>query len=92
MGWHEFFWFGLVGWVAGWVTGKNMRSESHSPWVDAFMGMIGGTASGYPVREWEVVNNWGFLMAVLVATTGAALLTWVTHRVKDAVQHRQTAH
>jgi uncharacterized membrane protein YeaQ/YmgE (transglycosylase-associated protein family) len=92
MGMSTYFWFGLVGWVAGWVTGKNMKCESHSPWVDAFTGLLGGLLTGYAVRDVEHVNNWGFLIAVIVATVGAALVTWVAHRVKDAVQHRHTAH
>ncbi|WP_263380326.1 hypothetical protein [Granulicella paludicola] len=92
MGMNTYFWFGLVGWVAGWVTGKSMKCESHSPWIDAFTGLIGGLLTGYAVRGVEHVNNWGFLMAVIVASVGAALLTWVTHRVKDAVEHRHTAH
>jgi len=80
------FWFALVGWTGGWVTGRAMKCQSHSQWMDAFVGMVGGIAAGYMVRSWEAVN-WGFLAAEIVATTGAVLLTWGAHRVKHVVVH-----
>ncbi len=80
------FWFALVGWSAGWVTGRSMKCQSHSQWMDAFVGMVGGIAAGYWVRSWETMN-WGFLGAEIVATTGAVLLTWGAHRMKHMVVH-----
>jgi uncharacterized membrane protein YeaQ/YmgE (transglycosylase-associated protein family) len=81
------FWFALVGWSAGWVTGRAMKCPSHSQWTDAFVGILGGVAAGYAVRSWETWN-WGFLLAEIVAAAGAVLLTWGAHRVKHLLMHR----
>jgi uncharacterized membrane protein YeaQ/YmgE (transglycosylase-associated protein family) len=85
-----FFWFGLVGWVAGWVTGKSMKCQSHSPWTDALMGLIGGLLAGYPLRPLVAPNNWGLLVAVLAATAGGVVMTWTVHRLLERFRH--TAH
>jgi uncharacterized membrane protein YeaQ/YmgE (transglycosylase-associated protein family) len=86
------FWFALVGWTGGWVTGRAMKCQSHSQWIDSLVGMLGGIAAGYPVRSWEAMN-WGFLWAEMVATAGAVLLTWGAHRVKHmAIYSRLHKH
>ncbi len=82
-----FFWFGLVGWVAGWVTGKSMKCQSHSPWMDALIGLLGGLLAGYPMHPLVAANNWGLLVGVLAATAGGVLLTWAVHRVLDRFRH-----
>ncbi len=84
---HTIFWFALVGWVAGWVTGRAMKCPSHSQWTDALVGVVGALAVGYFVRSWEAVN-WGFLLAETAATVGAVLLTWGAHRMKHLIVHR----
>ncbi|QMV18422.1 GlsB/YeaQ/YmgE family stress response membrane protein [Granulicella sp. 5B5] len=85
-----FFWFALVGFVAGWVTGKSMKCQSHSPWSDAAMGAVGGLLAGFPLRHLEANYNWGLLVAVLVATAGGVLVTWGVHRALEHFHH--TAH
>ncbi len=86
------FWFALVGWTGGWVTGRAMKCQSHSQWIDSLVGTLGGIAAGYPVRGWEAMN-WGFLWAEMVATAGAVLLTWGAHRLKHmAVDSRLHKH
>ncbi len=82
-----FFWFGLVGWVAGWVTGKSMRCRHQWPWTDAAMGLVGGLLAGYPLRPFEASSNWGLLAGVLAATAGSVLLTWTVHRILERLQH-----
>jgi uncharacterized membrane protein YeaQ/YmgE (transglycosylase-associated protein family) len=84
---YVFFWFGLVGWVAGWVTGKSMKCQSHSPWTDALMGLLGGLLAGYPLHPLVAANNWGMLAGVLAATAGGVVLTWAVHRVLDRFRH-----
>lgn len=80
------FWFALIGWVSGWVTGRAMKCQSHSPWVDSLVGMIGGLIAGYLVRGWEI-ENWGLLAAAFVATAGAVSVTWSAHRMKHFIWH-----
>lgn len=82
-----FFWFGLVGFVAGWVTGRSMKCQSHSPWADATMGAVAGLLAGYPLRQLEVDYNWGLLVTLLVATAVAVLVTWGVHRVMERFHH-----
>ena len=78
---HGIFWLALVGWVAGWVTGRQMKHDGRGAWGDSFIGMIGGLACGYPLLALEHRSNWGLLVSCLVAATGASLLTWIACRV-----------
>ena len=84
---NVFFLFGLVGFVGGWVTGRSMKCQSHSPWADAAMGAAGGLLAGYPLRWLAVDYNWGLLAAVLVATAAGVLVTWGVHRVLARFHH-----
>jgi uncharacterized membrane protein YeaQ/YmgE (transglycosylase-associated protein family) len=87
---HVFFWFGLVGWVAGWVTGKTMNLSGHShgsQWADGVVGMLGGLAAGYPAEPLRLVSNWGLLMAIFCAAIGGVLVVWVIRRAGDLL-HR----
>jgi uncharacterized membrane protein YeaQ/YmgE (transglycosylase-associated protein family) len=87
---HVFFWFGLVGWVAGWVTGKTMNQSGHrhgSQWIDALIGLIGGLAAAYPAEILRTYSNWGLLVAMLCAAIGGTLLAWLARRAGDLL-HR----
>jgi uncharacterized membrane protein YeaQ/YmgE (transglycosylase-associated protein family) len=78
---HVMFWFVLVGWAAGWVTGRSMTGASAGEFIDILLGIAGGVGGGYLMRDLEPASNWGFLYAVLVAAASAAILTWVYRRL-----------
>jgi uncharacterized membrane protein YeaQ/YmgE (transglycosylase-associated protein family) len=88
MNMHPMVWYALVGWVAGWVTGRAMKGVSRGSFGDAILGMLGGLGGGWLMRHTNSHGNWGFLVAVLVATAAGALLTWIVRKIGEVWQHR----
>lgn len=89
---HAIFWYALVGWVAGWVTGRAMKGSGQGSFGDAILGLLGGLGGGWLMRNSFVHYNWGFLINVLVATTVAALLTWSVRKTGMVWQRRHMQH
>jgi uncharacterized membrane protein YeaQ/YmgE (transglycosylase-associated protein family) len=83
---HVIFWFVLVGWSAGWVTGRAMTGANAGQFVDIVLGILGGVGGGYLMHNMEPPSNWGFLYAVLVAAASAALLTWMYRKLTGHAQ------
>jgi uncharacterized membrane protein YeaQ/YmgE (transglycosylase-associated protein family) len=83
---HVVFWFVLVGWSAGWVTGRAMTGSSAGEFVDIVLGILGGVGGGYLMHNLEPPSNWGFLYAVLVAAASAALVTWMYRKLTGHAQ------
>jgi uncharacterized membrane protein YeaQ/YmgE (transglycosylase-associated protein family) len=81
---HSIFWFVLIGWSAGWVTGRAIKGSGQGAYGDIALGIVGGLAGGWLMRNTDRHGNWGFLLSALVVACSAALLTWLFRRV---IQH-----
>jgi uncharacterized membrane protein YeaQ/YmgE (transglycosylase-associated protein family) len=88
---HGIFWYALIGWVSGWVTGRAMKGSNHGAFGDALLGLLGGLGGGWLMRNTYVQSNWGFLVSAIVAATAASLLTWSLRRLSGVWIHRQHA-
>lgn len=82
---HPYLWFALVGWAAGWVTGRAIKGTNTGAWGDVLLGIIGGAAGGYLMRHTGTHTNWGFPVSILVVAACAVLFTWLVRRV---IQHQ----
>ncbi len=94
---HSILWFVLIGWSAGWVTGRAIKGSGQGAYGDVVLGIVGGLVGGWLMRNTDRHGNWGFLLSALAVAASAALLTWLFRRV---IQHetwqinhpRQHAH
>jgi len=82
---HSLLWFVLIGWSAGWVTGRSIKGSGHGAYGDVALGIIGGLGGAWLMRNTDRHGNWGFLLAAIVVAICAALLTWLFRRV---IQHQ----
>lgn len=81
---HSIYWFVLIGWCAGWVTGRAIKGTGQGAYGDALLGIVGGLLGGWLMRNTGHHGNWSVLLRDLGAAAGAALLTWILRRV---IQH-----
>jgi uncharacterized membrane protein YeaQ/YmgE (transglycosylase-associated protein family) len=82
---HTLFWFVLIGWSAGWVTGRAVKGSGYGAYGDVVLGVLGGLAGGWLMRNTDRHGNWGFLLNAIVVAITASLVTWFFRRV---VQHQ----
>jgi uncharacterized membrane protein YeaQ/YmgE (transglycosylase-associated protein family) len=89
---HNIFWYVLVGWVAGWVTGRAIKGSGLGAVGDVLLGIAGGLGGGWLMRHSYQHDNWGHLLALTVAAACGSLLTWLFRRViqRQRWQPRQT--
>jgi uncharacterized membrane protein YeaQ/YmgE (transglycosylase-associated protein family) len=73
----RFLWWIVVGLIAGWVTGRIMRSSGHGWFVDTLIGIAGAIVGGGLMRLIGFQGRGGFVYTVLVAIAGAVILTWL---------------
>lgn len=85
---HSILWFVLIGWCAGWVTGRTIKGSGHGAYGDAVLGTVGGLLGGWLMHTAGPHGNWLVLLSALASAMGAALLTWLLRRVIQ----RQTWH
>jgi uncharacterized membrane protein YeaQ/YmgE (transglycosylase-associated protein family) len=70
-------WWIIIGSLAGWVTGKMMKSSAFG-WVrDISIGIAGAMFGGFVMRGLGFSAQGGSFFAILVATIGAMLLTFI---------------
>ena len=85
----SFFWWIIVGLIAGWATGKIMGGK-YGVWMDIVIGLAGALAGGAIMSLIGFRGHGGFIYTILVATGGAVLLTWVYRVVMDRVVNRRS--
>jgi uncharacterized membrane protein YeaQ/YmgE (transglycosylase-associated protein family) len=73
---HGLIWWILVGLIAGWLTGKIMKSGGYGFLGDIIIGILGAIAGGWIV-EFLGFGGGGLIYTILVATLGAIVLTWL---------------
>src|SRR5215831_16082814 len=68
-------WWIIVGFVAGWVTGKIMRGPGHGFLMDVVIGIAGAIAGGWIMRALGFAGRGGMIYTILVAIAGSVILT-----------------
>jgi uncharacterized membrane protein YeaQ/YmgE (transglycosylase-associated protein family) len=67
----------IVGLLAGWVTGRMMKWSAFGWLRDISIGIAGAMIGGFVMRGLGFSAQGGSFYAILVATIGAALLTFL---------------
>ena len=80
----EFFWFILVGLVAGWLAGQLVKGGGFGVIGDIVVGVIGALLGGFLFSSLGVSMGGGLLGAIIVATIGAVLLIFILRLIKRA--------
>jgi uncharacterized membrane protein YeaQ/YmgE (transglycosylase-associated protein family) len=70
---HGFFWWVVIGLVAGWVAGHLTRGRGFGCIVDIILGLIGAVLGGWIFTRLGIVT-FGFFGSLAAATVGAVLL------------------
>ncbi|HXU14315.1 MAG TPA: GlsB/YeaQ/YmgE family stress response membrane protein [Terriglobales bacterium] len=68
-------WWVIVGFIAGWVTGKIMRGPGHGFLMDVVIGIAGAIAGGWIMRAIGFAGRGGMIYTILVAIGGSVILT-----------------
>jgi uncharacterized membrane protein YeaQ/YmgE (transglycosylase-associated protein family) len=89
---HDGFWFVLVGWVAGWVTGRSLKHTGYGAIGDALLGVLGGVAGGWVVMFVVTPFQRGrFPLSIAACAVGAVMVTWVVRAVIQRQGERNAA-
>jgi uncharacterized membrane protein YeaQ/YmgE (transglycosylase-associated protein family) len=70
-------WFIVVGLIAGWATGKIMRSSGYGALGDILIGIAGALVGSWILRAFGFQGRGGTIYTILVAIGGAVILTWL---------------
>ncbi|MCC7021039.1 MAG: GlsB/YeaQ/YmgE family stress response membrane protein [Ardenticatenales bacterium] len=63
----------IGGWLAGYVTTKNMKFD----WVDVVLGMVGAVVGGWLLSFFGIESAGLSIGSILAAFVGAVLITWL---------------
>ena len=77
-------WWVIVGLIAGWATGKIMKSEKQGALMDIVIGIVGALIGGFIMRFFFNDTATTEIYTILVAIGGAVLLTFVVRKVATA--------
>jgi uncharacterized membrane protein YeaQ/YmgE (transglycosylase-associated protein family) len=70
---HGFFWWVVIGLVAGWIAGHLTRGRGFGCIVDIILGLIGAVLGGWIFTRLGIVT-FGFFGSLAAATVGAVVL------------------
>ena len=77
----HWFWFLIIGIVAGWLAGKLTRGHGFGLVGNLAVGIIGALIGGFIFRFFGVVS-FGLIGSLVTATVGAVLLLWLVRQLK----------
>ena len=69
----RFFYFILVGLIAGWLTGKLTRGKGFGLFANLFLGLVGAVIGGWIFQRLDI-HFGGFIGSLAAATVGAVVL------------------
>lgn len=75
---HGFFYWLLLGLVAGWLAGKLSRGRGYGCITDIILGLIGSVIGGWIFTNLKIMGG-GFLYSLAAATLGAVILVSIVH-------------
>jgi len=73
----RFLWWIIVGWIAGWATGKIMHGSGQGALTDILLGIAGALVGGWIMNALGFARHGGTIYTILVAIGGAILLTLI---------------
>ncbi len=73
---HALIYWGVVGLVAGWLTGKLTRGRGFGCIADVLIGLIGAVVGGWIFSKLGI-NFYGVIGSIAAATVGAVLLVTI---------------
>jgi uncharacterized membrane protein YeaQ/YmgE (transglycosylase-associated protein family) len=77
----------IVGFLAGWLTGKIMGGPGKGVLMDIIIGLVGALAGGFLMRIFGFSSEGGIIYTTLVAVIGAVLLTWIFRKFTGRHAH-----
>jgi uncharacterized membrane protein YeaQ/YmgE (transglycosylase-associated protein family) len=77
----HWFWFLIIGVIAGWLSGKLMRGHGFGLVGDLVVGILGALLGGFIFR-FLGVTSFGLIGSLVAATAGAIVLLWLVRLLK----------
>ncbi len=77
----HWFWFLIIGILAGWLSGKIIRGRGFGLAGDLVVGILGALIGGLLFRLLGIIS-FGFIGSLVSATVGAMVLLWLVRRLR----------
>jgi uncharacterized membrane protein YeaQ/YmgE (transglycosylase-associated protein family) len=77
----HWFWFLIIGVIAGWLSGKLMRGHGFGLVGDLVVGILGALIGGFIFR-FLGVTSFGLIGSLVSATVGAIVLLWLIRLIR----------
>ena len=77
----HWFWFLIIGVVAGWLSGKLIRGHGFGLVGDLVVGILGALTGGFLFRLLGIIS-FGLIGSLVSATVGAVVLLWLIRRLR----------
>jgi uncharacterized membrane protein YeaQ/YmgE (transglycosylase-associated protein family) len=76
----HWFWFLIIGAVAGWLAGKLIRGHGFGAVGNLVVGILGALVGGFIFRLLHVAS-YGVIGSLVTATVGAVVLLWIVKKL-----------
>ena len=83
---HGFFYWVLIGLVAGWLAGKIARGRGFGCIADVVLGLVGSFIGGWVFVKLGIFGG-GFWYSLAAATLGAVILVSIAHLFTNGHEH-----
>jgi len=77
----HWFWFLIIGVVAGWLAGKLTRGHGFGLVGNLVVGIIGALVGGFLFRLIGIAS-YGLIGSLVTATVGAVVLLWLVRKLR----------